>query len=205
MANSLAFAGTAPNLFGQSHRGHRRCLPQFCWGSWCLSQTSRFFCWYRSLAELGKSKVINTFFGDTVEGRNPKQPPWMLKNPENNVINYLSTDAGFQPSTTVSILLWLGFRILNYAVASSSAYGKIIAWYFFRWNKKGQLGFGFVRAAIQMSMEFWFKDCLMLEKDPKSRILTNINIYHIQCKASDPREFKMAMEHAYRFYQGTCI
>ena len=31
----------------------------------------------------------------------------------------------------------------KYAVASSSAYGKITAWYFLRWNKKGQLGFGF--------------------------------------------------------------
>ena len=37
--------------------------------------------------------------GDTVDGRNPKQPPGMYKNPVNNGINYISTGAGFLPST----------------------------------------------------------------------------------------------------------
>ena len=44
-------------------------------------------------------KRLHLILGGTVDGRNPKQPPGMYKTPVNNGINYLSTGAGFLPST----------------------------------------------------------------------------------------------------------
>ena len=38
--------------------------------------------------------------GHTVDGRNPA-PPWMEMKPANNGMNYLSSGAGFLPSTVV--------------------------------------------------------------------------------------------------------
>jgi len=38
----------------------------------------------------------------TVDGRNPAKPPGMYKTLVNNGINYLSTGAGFLPSTVVT-------------------------------------------------------------------------------------------------------
>ena len=81
MANSLA-TGTAPNLLGRVTEGIVDVSHSFVGAADVCVRPHVFFCWYSSLAELGKGKnVINTCFGDTVEGRNPKQPPWMLKNP----------------------------------------------------------------------------------------------------------------------------
>ena len=42
---------------------------------------------------------VPCFFGATVDGRNPKQPPGMVKNPINNGIIIILGGVGFCPST----------------------------------------------------------------------------------------------------------